>query len=586
MSSCVVIQQNSNVFVASDTAISANIFNKRYRLKGSVNKVFRKNNDIVFCSGNLEVATKCKNHLEKVKKIDIEEMQNIASLFYKEGMFELFIVKNENDCIKSYQLSSYNGFKPIERIVEVGKTEIYALGFNTVSMLNTLETEIRTTDVLSAIQNTFNKNVCVEVGGSVDILYFHNGNLQEKSYKLKDDTIALPIIIKQSDCELVIADTLIGKAILSEELYISNGNSTFTILENGLTVRNNIDVDKVFLGLDSEGANPLFRLGNEADKCYFEWDNDKLNIKASKISIGSDDVVTNSKLEQTAGSIRLEVSNSVGQVSSKLEQTANSIRWEVNDSINKVNSNITQTADSIRAEVSNSVNGLNSKIDQTAGNIRWEVNNTIGGVNSRIDQVSNRISLAVNDIGGLRSEIQINRDNIASKVDANGVTSVVSQNPTCVQYGFNGISDNVTIDANGILIKHGNSYSRLDANGFNRWDGTTQRSYHYLQHMGQVDIASGQTVTITLPNEFKGKNFNVIVGIKRVRMAYDVYAKKYLLMGFYAEVSNIDTWNGKFSVYGSVRGVDSTNIKPNALIAGADYATEELRPVVAYWVYA
>ena len=386
--------------------------------------------------------------------------------------------------------------------------------------------------------------------------------------------------------EGIIAETLIGKAILSEELYISNGNSTFTILENGLTVRNNIDVDKVFLGLDSEGANPLFRLGNEADKCYFEWDNDKLNIKASKISIGSDSVATNSKLEQTASEIRLEVSNTEQQLSSKIQQTADSIRWEVSDSINKVNSSITQTANSIRAEVSNSVNGLNSKIDQTANAIRTEVNNSVSGINSKITQEANRISLAVNDIAGLRNEIQINRNNIQSKVDANGVQSVVSQNPTCVQYGFNGISDNVTIDAQGILIKHGNNYSRLDANGFTRWDGATQRSYHYLQHMGQVDIASGDTVTISLPQEFRGKDFNVIVGIKRVRMAYDVYAKKYLLMGFYAEVSNIDKWNGRFSVYGSVRGVNSTNIKPNALIAGADYATEELRPVVAYWVYA
>lgn len=585
MSSCIVIQQNSNVFVASDTAISANIFNKRCRLEGSVNKIFRKNDDIVFCSGNLETATKCRAYIDKMNNINIEEMQKVASLLYNEGMFEIFIVKNEKGCVKSYQLSSYNNFTPIERIVDRGKTEIYALGFNTVSMLNTLEAEIRTTDVLSAIQNTFNKNVCVEVGGSVDILYFHNGYLQEKSYKLKDDTIALPIIIKQSDCELVIADTLIGRAVLSKELYISNENVSFVVKDNGLKIRNKVGMDRAFLGLDND-QNPEFILGAREENSHLVWDKNGLEIKADKISIGSDDVVTNSKLEQTAGSIRLEVSNSVGQVNSKLEQTANSIRWEVNDSINKVNSNITQTADSIRAEVSNSVNGLNSKIDQTAGNIRWEVNNAIGGVNSRIDQVSDRISLAVNDIGGLRSEIQINRNNIASKVDANGVTSVVSQNPTCVQYGFNGISDNVTIDANGILIKHGNSYSRLDANGFNRWDGTTQRSYHYLQHMGQVDIASGQTVTITLPNEFKGKNFNVIVGIKRVRMAYDVYAKKYLLMGFYAEVSNIDTWNGKFSVYGSVRGVDSTNIKPNALIAGADYATEELRPVVAYWVYA
>ena len=97
---------------------------------------------------------------------------------------------------------------------------------------------------------------------------------------------------------------------------------------------------------------------------------------------------------------------------------------------------------------------------------------------------------------------------------------------------------------------------------------------------------SEDRVVITLPKEFRGKNFNVIVGIKRVRMAYDVYEEKFLLMGFYAEVENIDKKNGTFTVYGSVRAVDSKNISSNALIAGADYAQDKLRPVVAYWVYA
>ena len=69
-------------------------------------------------------------------------------------------------------------------------------------------------------------------------------------------------------------------------------------------------------------------------------------------------------------------------------------------------------------------------------------------------------------------------------------------------------------------------------------------------------------------------------------MAYDVYEEKFLLMGFYAEVVSVDKANGSFEVYGSVRGVDSKNISGSALIAGADYAQDKLRPVVAYWVYA
>lgn len=388
MSSCVVIQQNSNVFVASDTAISANIFNKRYRLKGSVNKVFRKNNDIVFCSGNLEVATKCKNHLEKVKKIDIEEMQNIASLFYKEGMFELFIVKNENDCIKSYQLSSYNNFTPIERIVDRGKTEIYALGFNTVSMLNTLETEIRTTDVLSAIQNTFNKNVCVEVGGNVDIIYFHNGCLQEKSYRLKDSTLALPISIKQSDCELVIADTLIGKAVLSKELYISNENVSFKIEGDGLKVKDAHDTEKIFMGLTDQ--KPHLRVG-QTNGNYLEWKDDSLTINASSIKLGSQSVATGNDVSNA-------VNGAIQNVQAGFEMKYNEIRTYVDDKANLIQAGVDVKVGQVRTYVDDRANNLQASINVQAGLISQKVdkNGVIGQINNSGEQIqisANKISL-------------------------------------------------------------------------------------------------------------------------------------------------------------------------------------------------
>lgn len=363
--------------------------------------------------------------------------------------------------------------------------------------------------------------------------------------------------------EGVIADTLIGRMILGQELYISNDNVSLAIRDNGMTIRDRVGTDKIFLGLDAD-QNPEFRLGAKEDKSHLVWDKDGLDIKADKIMLGSENLVTESKLEQTADAIRMEV-----------QDVADGLRSEI-----KV------TADEIRLEVANEVEGLNSTISQTAEAIRLEVSNAIDGVNSTIEQNAESIRLAVESIEGMKTEIKLNKDSIASKVDADGVVSIVTQNPDCVQFGFNGISDCVTIDATGITIRHGNSYSKLDANGFNRWDGSNQHSYHYLQYMGQTEMNSEDRVVITLPKEFRGKNFNVIVGIKRVRMAYDVYEEKFLLMGFYAEVVSVDKANGSFEVYGSVRGVDSKNISGSALIAGADYAQDKLRPVVAYWVYA
>ena len=151
----------------------------------------------------------------------------------------------------------------------------------------------------------------------------------------------------------------------------------------------------------------------------------------------------------------------------------------------------------------------------------------------------------------------------------------------------NEIYDGITtIDKDGIKVVHGDSYSHLGARGLMRYDGDVGKYYHYLAYMGQVDLASEERVTIQLPSEFKNRDFEVIVSVKRVRINYDPYVEKHLLMGFYAEVNSIDTANATFEVYASVRAVKSTNLDGSSLITGADYGHDTLRPVVAYWVYA
>lgn len=149
----------------------------------------------------------------------------------------------------------------------------------------------------------------------------------------------------------------------------------------------------------------------------------------------------------------------------------------------------------------------------------------------------------------------------------------------------NEIYDGITtIDKDGVKVVHGDSYSRLGAHGLMRYDGNVGKYYHYLSYMGQVDLASEERVTIQLPPEFRNRDFKVIVSVKRVRMNYDPYAEKHLLMGFYAEVNSINTSSATFEVYASVRAIKSTNF--NGTITGADYGHDIVRPVVAYWVYA
>ena len=257
-----MLQQRNNVFVASDTAISGFIGGQRVRLANSAEKVFVKGNDIIFCSGNMEIANQCKNYIKHMSFLDIEKVRDFASSFCFDDMFEIFIAKTNNNIVESYQLSSYNNFSPIKRVVHSGNTEIFAIGYNTSEMLSSFEENLATTSVLNAIENTFNSNICPEVGGNVDLFYFYNGRLCQKTYELIDKHKCLAPMIDSKYCSLVIANSIVGKLLLGDKLMIGNEDNTFIINPNGLSIydASNLNKERIFLGIEKVNGVKKARL--------------------------------------------------------------------------------------------------------------------------------------------------------------------------------------------------------------------------------------------------------------------------------------------------------------------------------------
>ncbi|MBK5243047.1 hypothetical protein, partial [Clostridium sp.] len=93
------------------------------------------------------------------------------------------------------------------------------------------------------------------------------------------------------------------------------------------------------------------------------------------------------------------------------------------------------------------------------------------------------------------------------------------------------------------------TYTKISADGFKRHVGTTDKDYHYLACAGKGTSTIGlETIVITLPEEFKGKNFSVIAMVSTVNAYTNYYALNGITV-YASEPSPTEIINGTFSVY-------------------------------------
>lgn len=91
-------------------------------------------------------------------------------------------------------------------------------------------------------------------------------------------------------------------------------------------------------------------------------------------------------------------------------------------------------------------------------------------------ETDNKVTTVENSMSSSITQLS---NQIATKVDVNGVLSTIQQNPNSIQIGFNKISDALTIDSTGMLAKaqNGNKYFQLGYDGmtmYNPANGTHQ----------------------------------------------------------------------------------------------------------------
>ena len=174
-------------------------------------------------------------------------------------------------------------------------------------------------------------------------------------------------------------------------------------------------------------------------------------------------------------------------------------------------------------EINSTVNGVKQNISDNYS--------TTAQMNSAINQLSDRITSTVSSISTVdgkvnKAQTQIDQQatQISSKVDANGVKSIIQQNPESVRIGFNAISNYFDLNSSRLQVGHSDgSYTQIGQDGVIYYASGSGHRYHNLIKQGWIDTidfsgigSSGWSATITLPSEFKNKPFSVIPAITYV----------------------------------------------------------------------
>ena len=246
MSSCLILQEQNRIFIGADTASSICIEGKYYRYSNDAQKIFNIGNDLLFCSGNMNVVKEVIEYTRYIilnNYININLLSEYLKLYYsiqKENVFdiEIMLCRIENNESVIYQISQYNNYNPIIYKVEKDNIQLLSGGIETELSSNISQKCLSNRNTVKETYVTvFNTISSEKIGGKLLV------------YELSKDELKLIInydIVEKNNLQfsktvtphLVVADAVVGKLMLTSKLIVENANSSVILNENGATLQN------------------------------------------------------------------------------------------------------------------------------------------------------------------------------------------------------------------------------------------------------------------------------------------------------------------------------------------------------------
>lgn len=211
------------------------------------------------------------------------------------------------------------------------------------------------------------------------------------------------------------------------------------------------------------------------------------------------------------------------------------------------------------------ITGRNIEIE--LGQFKENYLDKVNNIKYSVQNVSVDLQETKQDLATAKVEFKQTTDGISQtvsqKIDGEEAKTIISQSAKEIRAAINNTHYSFTEEAftigninNGDEAEHTNSYSKykhddgsytqIDSNGLTRFVNGTGKTYRYLTSTGEEDSDSttNYNVTVQLPDDFKGKNFDVMVSLRYVHTPSTFQVINYIN----AQVLSKDIVNGTFTV--------------------------------------
>lgn len=188
------------------------------------------------------------------------------------------------------------------------------------------------------------------------------------------------------------------------------------------------------------------------------------------------------------------------------------------------------------------------------GNVAVEVDK----VKTEIKVVAGEVEQKVNN-EEFESYVKQTAEEIATKVTGEDVEVLVKQNAESWElsikgklngktYKFDGENFTIGSSENGDKVEHNNShsiyyhedgsYTKISADGLERYVNGESKKYNYLTYTGSVWVDSGVATKINIPDEFKNKQYKALVSVVSLDGEYTRHGMR--LSSFYLKKLNVN----------------------------------------------